>query len=293
MRRFATVSDGNGTVARVALQTITPEVALTYLAKNTRNRRISMTDVITLAETIRRGEWLFNGESIVFDSDGALADGQHRLQAVVVAETPITSLVVEGVQPRKAQMTMGQCRKRTLGSQLDLAGEKYCTALASAINVAHRLLLNDGDWSHLRSGRQWVPSVPEGMAFLDAHPELRESVRVGDRARKALIRFPIGLAAGTHYAMSTVNKDDADMFWSLLGGDGHLDPGNPIELARRLFIRDAQKTKNQPRLLARVRCAYAVLAWNYWRAGESRTVLKWVAGGANAYPFPRYNQPLP
>ena len=81
------------------IETITPQDAERILKESEkafseaeggfkqRNRR---RDTVTAyAEDMAAGRWKENGETIKFDSEGRLIDGQHRLAAVVKANTPI------------------------------------------------------------------------------------------------------------------------------------------------------------------------------------------------------------
>lgn len=82
-----------------SFEIITPEKAAEYLKMNTNNyRRLNKNKVATYAEDIRNGNWKTNGESISFDQDGILKNGQHRLAAIVEANKPIMTLVVRGVE---------------------------------------------------------------------------------------------------------------------------------------------------------------------------------------------------
>jgi hypothetical protein len=63
----------------VKLETITPEQAAIWLTRNRRNRPIRRTRVARYADAMRRGHWRVNGEAVIFDSEGNLLNGQHRL----------------------------------------------------------------------------------------------------------------------------------------------------------------------------------------------------------------------
>ncbi len=82
----------------INVQTITPDLAKHYLLANTDNyRRLDKNKVKAYASDIKSGRWQLNGEAIKFSKSGKLADGQHRLHAIVEADTPATMVVVSGV----------------------------------------------------------------------------------------------------------------------------------------------------------------------------------------------------
>ena len=85
---------------------ITPAMAEKWLAKNLGNRHVRESHVATLVRDIRDGNWRQTGEAIKFDWDGRLIDGQHRLHAIVAAQTATRMLVVTG------QIGRASCRER-------------------------------------------------------------------------------------------------------------------------------------------------------------------------------------
>lgn len=76
---------------------ITPEKAQEYYKKSTGNRKIRKSAVDAYARDIKNGKWQVNGESIVFNEDGVLIDGHHRLLAIMFSKESIRCLVVRGI----------------------------------------------------------------------------------------------------------------------------------------------------------------------------------------------------
>lgn len=72
---------------------ITVEKAKEYLAMNKKNRPLNKARVEEYASQIRKGQWKQNGQTISFNKQGILQDGQHRLQAVIETDTPTKMLV--------------------------------------------------------------------------------------------------------------------------------------------------------------------------------------------------------
>lgn len=104
---------------------VTPEIAATYLAKNHNNRRLDMFHVRKLSKDIREGKWVLNGDTVRFDIDGNLIDGQHRLNAVIHSGVSIPMLVIEGIENPNAFKTIDTNAKlRNVGQILGLMGVK-------------------------------------------------------------------------------------------------------------------------------------------------------------------------
>lgn len=79
------------------VETISTETAMTYLKNAGKNRKLSEKKVQDYAKQMTDGEWVLNGEPIIFGKSGNLIDGQHRLRAVIYANATVQMLVVRGV----------------------------------------------------------------------------------------------------------------------------------------------------------------------------------------------------
>jgi len=85
---------------------VTPETASQWLKLNEANRPLRSGAVQKMADDIADGLWLeTNPQPLIFDTSGALIDGQHRLSALVRANRPLWFLVVTNV-PRHTQLVI-------------------------------------------------------------------------------------------------------------------------------------------------------------------------------------------
>lgn len=97
---------------------ITPNIAQKYLDKNTENRRVSPHLVETYAMDMKNGRWdEQTGQAISFDENGILRDGQHRLLAVIKADTPIRFWVCRSASKNGIY---DNNRKRSLSDQISI-----------------------------------------------------------------------------------------------------------------------------------------------------------------------------
>lgn len=97
-------------IANVEL--ITPEIAKEYLTHNTNNyRNLSQATVKNYAEDMRNGTFRENGEAIQFSADGALKNGQHRLNAIILSGVAMRMVVVRGVADDIDEYDWGKVRK--------------------------------------------------------------------------------------------------------------------------------------------------------------------------------------
>ncbi|MBR2389625.1 MAG: hypothetical protein IKG25_02360 [Mogibacterium sp.] len=119
------------------IETITPEIAQQYLTHNVRNyRKYQPLKAKAYAMDIKNGKWEFNGESISFYENGDLADGQHRLNAVIIAGTPIVSSVNYGVSNDVVIFDVGKGRSlHELGVASGLEGYANSTKVMAVATM--------------------------------------------------------------------------------------------------------------------------------------------------------------
>lgn len=72
---------------------VTPAIAKEWLSKNVANRKLKTNKVDQFARDMASGNWQPTHQGIAFYEDGTLADGQHRLKAIVQADKPVLMLV--------------------------------------------------------------------------------------------------------------------------------------------------------------------------------------------------------
>jgi hypothetical protein len=117
-------------------ENITPSIAAKYLSKNASNRPLQKQWVRELSKRMSDGDWKLSAEPIIFDTDGNLANGQHRLNAVIESGTSQTLMVVRG-QPVESFFILDQGKKRSMA---DAVG--HSPSVVNAINYLHKLVYN-------------------------------------------------------------------------------------------------------------------------------------------------------
>ena len=126
----------------MSVEKINPKVAKEYLKKNVNNPRgtnsLNRAHVKQLADDMKAGLWQLNGEAIVFDEDGYLKNGQHRLAAVILSGVTIETVVLRGVS-RDVDIYDDQL-KRTINQMLKVKG---FTESNSTISSAGSLIVNN------------------------------------------------------------------------------------------------------------------------------------------------------
>lgn len=135
---------------------ITPEIAAEMLKHNCDNRPISQAFVRSYADTLKRNEWMLNGEDIIFDKEGHIINGQHRLQAIIASGCTVRMGIKRGVEP-KAFTTYDNGRNRTGGQLLQMQGYANGNIAASVVKLLHEL--RSGNIGAIQSNNNGVGSI--------------------------------------------------------------------------------------------------------------------------------------
>lgn len=84
----------------IDLERVTPAKAAEWLQTNKQNRKLRKQTVMQYTADMLSGSWTRCVTPISFYDDGELADGQHRLQAVVESKTTQAFYVIRGLNRR-------------------------------------------------------------------------------------------------------------------------------------------------------------------------------------------------
>jgi hypothetical protein len=134
----------------VDLVYITPQVAKNYLSYNTQNRKESLRNVMFLVEQMKKGLFLENGESIVFDNNNKLLDGQHRLMAIAKSGLSFHIPVVRGAM-KNAMATYDTGKNRSSIDILGLNGFKNASTLSSLSKLIYKYETKGSKAAHINA----------------------------------------------------------------------------------------------------------------------------------------------
>ena len=128
----------------LTVEKVTPKKATEYLKNNVSNPRgkssLSKKVVKQYAEDMSAGLWQLNGEAIMFDEDGFLKNGQHRLAAIILSGKTIDMCVIRGVPNDVDIYDVGW--KRTI-SQMVNSGSEVGFECNTTIAAAASIIVND------------------------------------------------------------------------------------------------------------------------------------------------------
>ena len=269
-----------------ALEEITPDDAKRMLHINHKNRRLSPAQVTRLAGVIIRGEWMEDStDGIGLDADGGVINGQHRLQAVIEADTAIRALVVRNVRPEVIKV-IDQGVGRNLAQILAMDGQySYPAILAASVNWLYKII---------HGLERTVPTAlkattPQLLDLLLAHRNIEVSLDPAIEVWKSM-RLDRGMLTAYHYTCASVDSPLADDFYDQLATGAELTPASPVHVLRERIA--ANNAAPEAKKVSTVEVtAWLVKAWEATRQGTAITSrqLRWIRSGSRAERFPQVN----
>ena len=253
---------------------ITPEVAASWLLRNTLNRPLVNIYVAELANAMVRGEWRENGESIKFAASGTLIDGQHRLAAIVRSGCGIWTAVAFGLDESIFD-TLDRAKKRKFSDSLAIMGVHSYSAAAAAVGWLWRYNRNE---IFTRSNRTATP--PQLMAEFETIAGLPLSLHAADRCKR--LGGSVGMMAALHYLFAQRSREHADEFFELLATGINMDKKHPV-LALRERLNDDRAAK--AKLPKEELFVLIIRAWNAFVTNRPVVTLRGTTEGAKIVPL--------
>lgn len=247
---------------------VTPDIAEHHLKNNGINRPLNKGHVKKLANVILRGEWEMNGSPIRYARTGRLIDGQHRLNAVIMAGVPVPMLFVYGLEESSFDTIDVGGRARIAADVLQIVGVKNATTAAATATLIHK---------HRKLGNPYGagdenPSPRQIEDMLSSSPEIEECVSYAMTNRSKFIP-PSHIAFMRHCFIHEWGCEEhlVDGFFDgLLNGVG-LSTGDPVLLARERLLDSKTGTSKTPLKLL---VALIFKAFRYHLAGRQLKILK-------------------
>jgi hypothetical protein len=243
---------------------VTPDLARTYLEANASNRNLRKPYVAHLASLIRSGDFQPCVQSISFDINGRLIDGQHRLSAIVMADAPAKLTVVRNLAP-EAQAVIDTGNRRQNADWLTIRNIKYAKRVAAAIKMV--LDYRNSPEMDFRADVKKSRSALEIERFYHDNPGIAESVEYGIKLRHMMLE---STAAFTHHTLGALDLASRDYFFSKLETPDHISAESPIMVLRASLERFRYEQKKAPhRARAHAEIGRIFHAWNLFRTGKT------------------------
>jgi hypothetical protein len=248
---------------------VSPELAQSWLALNPINRKLSEAHVIEYVNRMKRGEWMLNGQCIIFSDKGILLDGQHRLAAVARAKMTIAFDVRFGID-QDVFATIDDGKKRSASDVFSIEKIPNYSNAAATVNLIMGLQRGVTQKNFNMANK---PSNTEKAEWYLENPEVADFVLLGMKWYEASGRIlsPAKFAAYA-FMMAKVDHKKAMRFMDKLALGFELESSSPIFKLRALLTRaKVDRTRKIPESYER---ALIIKAWNTYKEGRKIKILK-------------------
>jgi len=250
-----------------AIVTVTPDMASDWLSyrNHPANRPLSKSVAGKYQADMEKGRWALTPEGLIFDTEGYIISGQHRLKAVANSGREIEFWIFPD-EPRDIFDVVDQGYKRTAAHVLRMPH-----AVSVANGARHLAALADRD----RWGMPRFPKVttPEIVETVRAWPELTWYTTEAHAVYQAA-SMPIGshLAVLAQVARAGHIGRIHDWLEGLRTGVS-LNAGDPRLVLRERFRQGVQVVGG----INRRDLSYALIvkSWNAYVEGKSINLLRW------------------
>lgn len=213
---------------KIAIVTITPVMAWELLIKhNVHNRPVAYSHSYRLALDIIAGHWMLTHQGGAFNADGDLEDIQHRLVAIILANTPVQMMMTTDL-PDGLFKTIDIGKTRSVGSALELAGHNGESVMLGQVITQLAIPYDERNVLYFRARGQMKRPIgrTELIEYANDHPDLNQAAHdaldihqtaleaIGDEAAGVFSYWKIREAFG---------QDVADEFMSDMALDDHPD----------------------------------------------------------------------
>jgi hypothetical protein len=263
----------NGVIQKYRVLTVTPDLAsilLTYF--NDANRPVSPVNVNNLYKEMINGKWLDNGETITFNEDGDMTNGQHRFMALIKANISVSFTIVSGFG-KDSFATIDNGRKRT--SSDVLAHDGVSSAKNTAALCKFIFGFKQGRYSaHRNVSARTLGNTSIGDYYNSLNDvELHSSVLFGaNYSKKSNGIITPTVLGGMLYLFNEVDREKSYDFLSRLCTGDNLVNGSPILALRNKLIK--AKIDKTYHLTGETLIKNIVYCWEKFINGETVKVIK-------------------
>lgn len=257
---------------KVKLVIVTPKIAKEYLELNTRNRPLSQAKVDEYSKLMTKNSWDLTTDAIGFDTNGALINGQHRLQAVVDCGKAVEFMVATGLEPDAFNIIdTGKTRNSgdVLGANGFTSSHHKSAIIKFVMGYKKGLITSDKDATKRGLG----VNNQDVLDYAIRHKaKLEEAYEVSVAVSKNFRGIKGREAGGMFWVLSEIDRARAVDFFRALGTGTMLKHDDPIYVLRQRLMDNLAVKKKCP---TREKLAWVVIAWNHVKHGTKVKQLKW------------------
>ena len=240
------------------------------LKNNTKNRNLSKTTIITYVDQMVRGQWKLTSQTITFDKDGLLIDGQHRLAAVVKSKLSQTFLIARGGNHDDIFKTYDTGKKRSAGDVLSIENIKNANGISGTIKKQIKLTKL---YSNIDSGIRMMTNK-DVLDVYSEHPEqYQEIYKFSVKCIKKLKLYSPTKLSGIISYLTLTKKHDQNYVFEFFEA---LHFNTPHESSVISLLRDKliNSMLSQSNLSEVIQVGLIKKAWNYYVSGKDVKLIK-------------------
>jgi hypothetical protein len=227
----------NGETITIRSVRVTPSLASKIMEDhNKKNRKINKNNVRFLTKEIESNNWIPNGETISFDINGNVNNGQHRLLAIIKSGVSLDILIVTNLS-LEAFKTIDTGALRSGSDVLSIEGVSNSTHIAAMVKFIFAFKI--GKYSANRHHHRTLSNTE----LIDYYYELGDdkvyssyqfynSVRDGGSS----VITPT-LISGFHFLLTEIDKEKGEEFLTMLTQGINLTKDSPITALRNKLIK--------------------------------------------------------
>lgn len=250
---------------RVERVLITPEQAEKWLEQNKGNRTIRLRKVREYAADITNDRWAYNFQAVMFDTEGTLIDGQHRLAAVVLAAKPIVTDVVYDADPQTAKHIDGGIPR----TASDIAQWQGIGNTTAGCAIARWWLFHEAGSLNKKNAKL----NPSRSAIVNKLSEMNEQIQEAIHIVKpAKHIIPATVAGFSFLLFSQLDRALAVNFFEKLASGIGYEEGSALHRLRERLI---ENRGSRAKLPDHYILALTIKAWNYFVYGRKMRYLRW------------------
>lgn len=205
-RKFESLTVAKQPEQEMQLISVTPELAKSWLERNTNNRPLSKWTVTQYANEMNAKTWRHpTGEPLIFDTNGVIQQGQHRLNALVLSGKTIEFWVLFNADPDDFRV-IDSGKKRSVRDVIMMQGGKNAAVAAAAARLIclQKVGANGLSWDETKLTRSEI------VEFHEAHFEaLQAAAKIGKNLTRVVRISPSQFAAvyaHVHIISDEINK---------------------------------------------------------------------------------------
>lgn len=258
--------------------TVTPELAISFLAtRNRHNRGLTEARIAKYSTSMLAGEWASSpAEPLAFDCEGQILNAQHRLHSVVRANVAVKMWIAYGLD-KSLMKHIDQGKSRSVSDFLSMNGVAQHLRVAA---ICRTTLQYEHSGDRVWAGTQLVNAgITQAMEqdealdpiYVNATRRARGAVEASGGILNANALGAFLVLIGRHSG----HEDRVEEFLVSLASGSNLELGNPILALRSQWIRESRERQpGSGQWVKQRRLGMLIRAWNAWICGKEVRLIK-------------------